>query len=297
MASEQMQAVVGALRANGLPDDVEVDELRALMESWTAGAAAPEGVTVECVDAGGVPAEWVRADRARTDAALLYLNGGGYCIGSPNTHRNLVAQLARLTGVPVLLIDYRLAPEHPHPAAVEDSTSAYRHLLDDGVAPQRLAIAGDSAGGGLTFTTLLALRDQGVALPAAAVAISPWTDMACNSETYTTRGELDPMVDAVGLKRMADWFLAGHDPRDPLASPLHADLAGLPPMLVHVGDHEVLLADAVGIAQRAQAAGVDLTLDVWPEMIHVWHVFVGVVPESDEAVGQVAAFLQHHLSR
>jgi epsilon-lactone hydrolase len=297
MASEQFHAVVGALRANGLPNDVKVDELRALMESWTAGAVPPEGVTVERVDAGGVPAEWVRADGARSDAALLYLHGGGYCIGSPNTHRNLAAQLSRRMCIPVLLLDYRLAPEHPHPAAVEDATTAYRFLLASGIAPERLAVAGDSAGGGLTFATLVALRDDGVPLPAAAAAISPWTDLACNSETYATRGELDPMCDGVGLKRMADWFLAGQDPRDPLASPRYADLNGLPPVLVHVGDHEVLLTDSTAIAERARAAGVDVTLEVWPEMIHVWHAFVGIVPESDEAVGKLGTYLESHLSR
>jgi acetyl esterase/lipase len=297
MASAQLQAVVGALRANGLPNDVEIDELRSTMESWVANAAPPAGVTVAAVDAGGVAAEWVRADGARRDAAVLYLHGGGYCIGSPNSHRHLVADLSRRLRVPVLLLDYRLAPEHPHPAAVEDATNAYRFLLDAGLAPQRMAVAGDSAGGGLSFSTLVSLRDGGVALPAAAVAISPWTDLASDRETFDTRRAHDPMVDAIGLQRMAAWFLAGQDPHDPLASPLHAELNGLPPVLVHVGDHEVLLADAVGIAGRARAAGVDVTLEVWPEMIHVWHAFVGVVPEADEAVAAVAAFLEAHLSR
>jgi acetyl esterase/lipase len=199
--------------------------------------------------------------------------------------------------MPVRLIDYRLAPEHPHPAAVDDATSAYRYLLDSGIAPQRLAIAGDSAGGGLTFTTLLSLRDRQVQLPAAAVAISPWTDMECNSASFDSRAHLDPMINGAELKRMADWFLAGQDPRDPLAAPLHGDLTGLPPVLVHVGDHEVFLEDAVQIAERGRAAGVDVTLEVWPEMIHVWHAFVGVAPESDAAVARVAEFLRSHVSR
>jgi len=266
------------------------------MESWTEGIE-PEGVTVEVIDAGGVPAEWVRALDARDDAALLYLHGGGYCIGSPNTHRGLAAALARTTRLPVLLIDYRLAPEHPHPAAVEDATRAYEFLLGAGIPPDRIGFAGDSAGGGLTFATLCSVRDRGLPRPAAAVAISPWTDLECNSETVASRADVDPMCTEVGLKRMADWFLAGQDARDPLASPLHADLAGLPPILVHVGDHEVLLDDSRRIAARAAEAGVDVTLEVWPEMVHVWHVFVGLVPESDAAVSRVGEFLDRHVAR
>jgi monoterpene epsilon-lactone hydrolase len=297
MASEQFQAVVGALRANA-PDlqGEDVHVLRASMESWVPDRL-PEGVDIEVVAANGVPAEFVRAPNARADAALLYLHGGGYCIGSIRTHRGLAAQLSRTTSLPVLLIDYRLAPEHPHPAAVDDATSAYRFLLDAGVAPEKVAIAGDSAGGGLTIATLLAIRDRGLPLPAAGVAISPWTDMGCESESYTTRADVDPMVTRVGLKQMADWFLNGQDARDPLASPLHADLAGLPPLLVHVGDHEVLLDDGVGVAQRAKDAGVDVTVEVWPEMIHVWHAFVGVVPESQEAIDKIDVFLAANVAR
>jgi acetyl esterase/lipase len=295
MPSDEMQAVVGALRANTFSIDAPVDELRTMMDSWSTDDTPP-GATVEVIDANGVPAEFVRADGAPTDAALLYLHGGGYCIGSIKSHRGLAAQLSRKAQMSVLLIDYRLAPEHPHPAAVNDATSAYRFLLSNGFTAQRLAIAGDSAGGGLTVTTLLSLRDEQIALPAAAVAISPWTDMSCTSESFTTRAENDPMVTERGLKRMADWFLAGQDPRDPLVSPLHADLSGLPPLLVHVGDHEVLLDDAVEIARRAREAGVDVTLEVFPEMIHVFHAFVGVVPEADAALDEVARFLREHIA-
>jgi monoterpene epsilon-lactone hydrolase len=283
--------VVAAMRANPpVLHDADVETLRASMESWVPDEL-PSGVDIEVVDANGVPAEFTRAPGARTDAALLYLHGGGYCIGSIRTHRSLAAQLARTTSLPVLSIGYRLAPEHPHPAAVDDAISAYQWLLDQRIAPAKLAIAGDSAGGGLTIATLLALRDRGVPFPAAGVAISPWTDMACDSESYSTRADVDPMVTQVGLKQMADWFLGSKDARDPLASPLRADLAGLPPLLVHVGDHEVLLDDGVGIAERARDAGVDVTVEVWPEMIHVWHAFVGIIPESQEAIERIAAFL------
>jgi acetyl esterase/lipase len=296
MASEELQMIVTAMRSGGLPDDADVHELRALMDSWV-GDGAPADATVEEVDANGVPAEWVRADGCRRDAALLYLHGGGYCIGSVRSHRGLAAHLSRAADVSVLLVDYRLAPEHPHPAAVEDATAAYRYLLGCGFDAHRLAVAGDSAGGGLTFTTLLSLRDHALPMPAAAVAISPWTDLGCNSPTFDTRAELDPMCSAVGLKRMADWFLNGQDPFDPLAAPVHADLTGLPPVLVHVGDHEVLLDDSKQIVERARAVGVDATLEVWPEMIHVWHAFVGVVPESADAVDRVGEYLRSHVAR
>jgi acetyl esterase/lipase len=295
MASDAFHAIVGWLRENPVLPDAEAVELRAAMES-SIPDEPPAGASVAPVDANGVPGEWVVADGARRDAALLYLHGGGYCIGSPRTHRGLAARLSRDADVAVLLLDYRLAPEHPHPAAVDDAVAAYRFLLDDH-APSRVAIAGDSAGGGLTFTTLVAARECGLPMPAVAAAISPWGDLECNSETYATRGDLDPMCTATGLKRMADWFVAGGDVRDPLVSPVHADLAGLPPLLVHVGDHEVLLDDSRRLADNAASAGVDVTLEVWPEMVHVWHAFAGMVPESDDAVARLGTFVRGHMAR
>jgi acetyl esterase/lipase len=295
MASDAFHAIVGWLRENPVLPDAEAVELRAAMES-SISDEPPQGASVTPADANGVPGEWVVADTATRDAVLLYLHGGGYCIGSPRTHRGLAARVSREAGAAVLLLDYRLAPEHPHPAAVDDAVAAYRFLLDRH-DPSRVAIAGDSAGGGLTFTTLVAARDRGLPMPAAAAAISPWADLECNSETYATRGDLDPMCTAAGLKRMADWFVAGGDPRDPLVSPVHADLAGLPPLLVHVGDHEVLLDDSRRLADNAASAGVDVTLEVWPEMVHVWHAFAGMVPEADDAVARLGAFMRNHMAR
>jgi acetyl esterase/lipase len=263
------------------------------METMTALAPLPDGVTFEAVDAGGVPAEWVAAPGVRSDAAILYLHGGGYAIGSIATHRMIAANISRAAGVRLLLIDYRLAPEHPHPAAVEDATAAYRFLLAQGLAPGNIAISGDSAGGGLTVATLLALRDAGDPLPACAVPLSPWVDMEQSAESYSTRCDLDPMCTAAGLKEMADWYLAGQDHRTPLASPVHADLSGLPPLLVQVGDHEVLLDDSVRLVERAKAAGVDATLEVEEEGIHVFQAFP--VPEAEEAIARLAAFVGRHI--
>jgi phosphinothricin tripeptide acetyl hydrolase len=192
----------------------------------------------------------------------------------------------------VLLPDYRLAPEHPFPAAVEDAVSAYRWLMAQRIAPARIVIAGDSAGGGLAVATLLALRDTGVSLPAAGVCISPWVDLTGSGQSYATRADVDPIVTRDGIDRMALAYLAGKDAKAPLASPLFADLHGLPPLLVQVGDAEVLLDDAVQLAARAKAAGVDATLDIWDEMIHVWHWFFPMLDEGQSAIDRIGQFVQ-----
>jgi phosphinothricin tripeptide acetyl hydrolase len=224
---------------------------------------------------------------------VLYLHGGGFVMGSPVTHRKLAGDISRASGARVLLLDYRLAPEHPNPAATDDGVQAYRWLLEQGVEPGSVAVAGDSAGGGLTVAVLLALRDAGAPMPAAAVCISPWVDMTGEAASITTRAERDPMVGTGDLARFTDWYLAGADAR--ASSPVYADLQGLPPLLIHVGDEEILLDDSVLLAERATAAGVDATLEVWPEMFHVWHVFAGRVPESTAAVEQVGQFLRSQL--
>ena len=191
----------------------------------------------------------------------------------------------------VLNVDYRLAPEHPHPAAVDDAVAAVRFALASGFAPSRTAVAGDSAGGGLALATLLALRDAGLELPAAGVCISPWTDLSGSGESMRTRAAQDPLVDAETLARMAAHYLAGRDPRTPLASPLFADLRGLPPLLVHVGSAEILLDDATRVAERARDVGGDVQLEVWDGMIHVWHAFADMLPEGEQAVQGIAEFL------
>ncbi|MBX3023717.1 alpha/beta hydrolase fold domain-containing protein [bacterium] len=294
MASAELQMVIDLLRGQPIPRDASFVEQRAAMENLTALAPPPEGVTCTPCEVGGRPAEWVGAAGADPQRALLYLHGGGYCIGSINSHRLLAADLSRAAGVRALLLDYRLAPEHPFPAAVEDAVAAYRFLLDAGFDRRRLAIAGDSAGGGLAAATLLALRDRDVPLPAAAALLSPWLDLSQSGESMTSRAALDPMVQRDGLQRMADAYLAGADPRTPLASPLFADLRHLPPLLLHVGGAETLLDDARRFAARASAAGVDATLEVWDDMIHVWHAF-GLLPEARAAQARIGEFLRRHL--
>ncbi len=221
---------------------------------------------------------------------MLYLHGGGYVIGSPRSHRHLAAAIATAAGSSALLLEYRCAPEAPFPAAVDDAVAAYRWLLDQGVSAGGIAIAGDSAGGGLTVATLLALRDAGLALPAAGVCISPWVDLTCSGASYATKAVADPIVKRAGVDEMARAYLGAADRRTPLASPLFADLRGLPPLLIQVGSEEVLLDDSVQLAERARAAGVDTTLEVWDQMIHVWHWFLPLLDEAEEAVAAVGRF-------
>jgi acetyl esterase/lipase len=292
MPSTELQLVLDMLRLGSPLAGTTIPEMRANMEATSGAVPAPPDIRHEPTTAGGVPAEWARLDGGASDAALLYLHGGGYCVGSVRTHRLLVGSLARACAVPVLSLEYRLAPEHPHPAAVEDAVAAYRHLLARGVSPDRLALAGDSAGGGLTVATLLALREAGLPRPAAGVCISPWLDLALSGETMVTKADVDPMCTPALLAMMAAAYLGGADARTPGASPLYADLAGLPPLLVQVGTSETLLDDARRFAERAERAGVRVALEVWDDMIHVWHAFAMLLPEGQQAVDRIGAFVR-----
>lgn len=296
MASEALETIVSMLRsANPIQGD-SVLAMRASMDAASAATPVPEGVAFTPVDAGGVAAEWSDAQGARSDRAVVYFHGGGYCMGSLDTHRGLVARISQLANLRVLSVDYRLAPEHPHPAAVEDAVAAYRFVLDQGIPAERIALAGDSAGGGLTLAALLALRDRGLALPACGVGISAWTDMTASGDSMKTKASEDPMIgDTTPLLMMVDAYVGDGDPKAPLASPLFGDLAGLPPLLLQVGSAEVLLDDSTRLAERAAAAGVDVTLDVWEDMFHVWHAFAEMLPEGLEATRQLAEFVNAKL--
>jgi acetyl esterase/lipase len=246
------------------------------------------------VNAGGVTAEWVAAEGASDSRVVLYFHGGGYIIGSPRTHRAMLAHLSRDSGARVLALDYRLAPEHPFPAPVEDAVSSYRWLLSEGFDPDRIALAGDSAGGGLTVAALVQIRYLGIAMAAAGVCISPWVDMEGLGESMETRAEADPMVGKESLMVSAKTYLGGADPRAPLAAPLYADLRGLPPILIQVGDAEVLLDDSTRLTGVAREAGVEVQMDVWDDMIHVWHVFAPILPEGKKAISQAGEFIKKH---
>ena len=292
MASPELDAIIQLLRAQPFTSAPSIEQIRTDMEAAVALITLPPNVRVEHVDAGGVPAEWISGGTAEPQGVIVYLHGGGYCLCSVNTHRDHVARLARATGARALLIEYRLAPEHPFPAAVDDAVAAYRWLLRQGDAPHRIVIGGDSAGGGLTAATLLALRDAGDPLPAGAFLISPWLDLTHEGESMTSKAAADPMVTRALLEMMADAYATSQDLRQPLISPVFADLGGLPPMLVQVGTAEVLLDDSTRFAERAKAAGVDVTLEVWDEMIHVWHVYAEMLPEAQQAIDRIGEWVR-----
>lgn len=279
---------------NALPA-ATIQEARSKQEVVASTAVLPAGTKVEPVMAGTVPAEWVRADGAASDKIILYLHGGGYSKCSCNTARMLTSQLSAASACSLLVLEYRLAPEHPFPAALQDSTSAYGWLLEQGFAPERIVIMGDSSGGGLAVSTLVSLQAEGQTLPAAAVLLSPWTDLAGSGESMTTAAEADPWMTESECRTNADIYAAGADLINPLISPLYADLHGLPEILIHVGNDEILRDDSVRLAERARAAGVDVTLDIWEGMWHVWHYFSPQLPEGKQAIKQVGEFVQAKL--
>jgi acetyl esterase/lipase len=270
-------------------------ELHALYDEIAEGHRLPTDVTYQAVDAGGVSAEWVSGLKARDDCVLLYLHGGCYAMGSVETHRDLITRLSIETSMRVLGLNYRLAPQHPFPAAVEDAAAAYRWLIERATEPRRIAIAGDSAGAGLALATTITLREEGLPLPGALVCLSPWADLAVTGDSMNSNAGADPVVSREMLLGWGGLYLAGRDPRTPLASPLYADLRRLPPMLIQVGSAEVLLDDSRRVAERASAAGVSTTLEVWPEMIHVWHTFAAILSEAREAIEHIGKFVRSHL--
>ena len=293
MASKELEAVLELIRSRPVLENPTIEEMRAAAEEAPKAPLA-EDVRCEAVDAGGVPGEWISTPEAIGEKVLYYLHGGGYVMCSVNTHREMISRLARAAGARALAINYRLAPENPFPAAVADATVAYRWLLSTGVNPARVVIAGDSAGGGLTVATLLALRDADEPLPAAGICISPWVDMEGLGESMNTKAGVDPTVARDGIADMGKVYLGGADPRTPLAAPIYADLKGLPPLLIQVGTAEVLLDDSTRLAERAKSVGVDVILEPWEDMIHVWHSFAAMLPEGQQAIDRIGEFVRKH---
>ncbi len=242
----------------------------------------------ESVSAGDVPCEWIRSANGREDRVLLYLHGGGFVYGLTPQHLQLGAELARKTGARILLVDYRLAPRYPFPAALEDAATAYRWLLERGISPREIAAAGDSAGGNLTLTLMLKLQELGAELPAAGACLSPAVDFS--NKIDSPDDFQDPVVPHRIMKRYTEAYLGASDPLNPLISPVFADFAGLPPLLVHVGEDETLREDALRITARAEAAGVDVRLEIYPRMWHVWQLFFGL-PQAEQSLEEIANFL------
>lgn len=291
------------------PIDRAIERIRAVYRGWNrettvarmrsdwdaafGGTAAP--VTCQRVLAGAVDGEWISPADVSTDKTILYFHGGGFRIGSVASHRDLIAQIALASGCRVLAIDYRLAPEHRFPAALDDALRAYDWMIGRGLEPANIAFAGDSAGGNLVLATMLALREAGRPLPAAAALMSPWTDLAAAGASYVTRAEADPIHQRTMILALAKNYLGDHDPRDPLVSPLYADLKGLPPLVIQVGDRETVLDDSVMLADKARAAGVEVELQVWDGMIHVFQMFGTELAEAHRAIADIAGFLNRRL--
>ena len=269
-----------------------VAEQRRVFENSARMIKPPRQIRAHPVIAAGVLGEWIEPPDSRSAPVILYLHGGGYMMGSPDTHRAMAARIAAASRARALVLDYRLAPEHPFPAALEDAVAAYRWLLEHGTPPERIILAGDSAGGGLALAALLALRDAGDPMPAAAVLISPLTDMEGTGESVRTRAKADPMLTCDDRVVFRHYLAAGNDPRSPFISPLYGNLAGLPPLLIHVGDDEILLSDSTRLAERACSAGTDVTLEVWPRMWHVWHFFAPYLPEANRAIRRIGDFVR-----
>lgn len=292
MSRQQLDKLLKIFESQPQLGSLSLEQERRNLDEGGARFKVPPDVSLTPVSADGVPAEWLVAPGARADRAVLYLHGGGYVIGSIKSHRYLMQNVSRHSGARTLGLDYRLAPEHPFPAAIEDATKAYRWLLAQGFAPGRIAIAGDSAGGGLTMATLLNLRDQGIPLPAAGVVISPWADLTGSADAVTSRAASDPMVKGDGLFSLAGKYLNGADARNPLTSPVFADLTGLPPLLIHVGGREILYDDSITLAANARKANVPVALVDEPELFHVWHAFAPMLDEGQRAVEQIGGWLQ-----
>jgi monoterpene epsilon-lactone hydrolase len=286
----------GDVDPEGPEDEIEAFALRLREQVERLASLAPVPRTIEVVEADApTPAEWVRSERAEHDRVVLHLHGGGYVMCSPRTHRGMAAALSRSARAQVVVPEYRLAPEHPFPAALQDAVAWYRHLLDQGVDPARLAVTGDSAGGGLAVALLLEAKDEGLPLPACYVGISPWTDLAGTGDSMTTMDGRDPWLRAALVPPAARSYAGEHPLDHPRVSPLYGDLAGLPPMLVHAGTEEILFDDGRRLVERARAAGVDASFGVFDGLWHVFHAFPGL-PETRRALREIGAYIRRHTS-
>lgn len=290
----EIDAVQQFLRAQPRPADLAAR--RARLDSFGRPDALPPDVRVVPVDAGGVPGEWTLCPGGDPGRVLIFLHGGGYMVGSLDSHRHVVARAGREARARTLALAYRLAPEHPFPAALDDAVAAYRFVLKQGIAPERIALCGESAGGGLALAAALRLRESGDPLPGCLWLSSPWVDLALRGKSLRTKAAADPLIQRLYLSELATSYLNGADPQDPMVSPLYADLHGLPPMLIQVGSDETLLDDSVRLAGAAGSAGVSVTLRIWPAMIHAWHLFFPQLAEGRAALAEAGRFVDAHLA-
>jgi monoterpene epsilon-lactone hydrolase len=296
VSTEQRETLDAILRQSAFPVGSGVDELRRLFREAVSAQPLPADVTVTAATLGGVPTAEITVDGVEPRHVVLYFHGGVYVISDAFLAADLASQVGRRTGAKVISVDYRLAPEHPYPAAVDDAFAAYEGLLSGGIAPSDIVFAGESAGGGLAVATLVNARDAGLALPAAAFLMSPYVDLTLAGTTMDTKHHVDPLLNRELLEpRVAD-YTSGQDPALPLISPIFADLSGLPPLIIQAGSHEVLLDDAVRLARQAAAANVEVTLDITPRVPHVFQAYSALLDEAAAALDRAGRLLSAHLA-
>jgi monoterpene epsilon-lactone hydrolase len=293
---EQRETLDAILRQGALPADTDVDEQRRLLRELLSAQPLPGDVTVTPAPLGGVPTAEITVDGIEPRHVILYFHGGVYVLGDAFLAADLASQIGRRTHAKVISVDYRLAPEHPYPAAVDDALAAYDALLHTGVAPSDIAFAGESAGGGLAIATLVNARDHGLPLPAAAFVMSPYADLTLAGTTIDTKREFDPLLSREALQARIPDYTAGHDAALGLISPIFADLSGLPPLIIQAGSHEVLLDDAVRLARQAAIADVEVTLDITPGVPHVFQAYSAILDEGAAALDRAGQVLSAHLA-
>lgn len=296
---------MGQAEKGVIDENTSIEETRNVSErfanrmnrmSWMAKVARKaSGIRVEPVNIYHLYGEWILPAHLSKDKVMLYLHGGGYVFGSCNTYRSFMTKLVAESNITALIINYRLAPEHPFPAALDDAAFTYQWLLSSGVNPEDIIIAGDSAGGGLVFSTLLALRDRKIPLPAAAVVMSPWTDLTFSGESVRTKKSVENFIPEGCIETFGGYYTKGSNPADPYISPLFGELEGLPPMMIHVGEDEILLDDSVRFAEKAVRSGVDCKIKIWPEMFHCFPLMTPAFPEAVQGVKEIAQFAKQHI--
>ena len=296
MSTEQRENLDAILRQSAFPADIDVSEQRRLLKELTAAQPLPGGVTVTPAALGGVPTAEITVDGIEARHVVLYFHGGVYVLGDAVQAAGLAAQIGRRTKATVISVDYRLAPEHPYPAAVDDALAAYQALLHNGTDPADIAFAGESAGGGLAIATLVNARDHGLPLPAAAFVMSPYADLTLAGTTMETKRAADPLLSRDNLQARVPDYTAGKDAALGLISPVFADLSGLPPLIIQAGSNEVLLDDAIRLARQAATADVQVTLDITPGVPHVFQAYYPVLDEAAAALDRAGQLLSAHLT-
>jgi epsilon-lactone hydrolase len=296
VSTEQQETLDAILRQSAFPADGDVNEQRRLLRELLSAQPLPAEVTVTAAELGGVPTAEITVEGIEPRHVVLYFHGGVYVMGDAALAADLASQVGRRTQAKVISVDYRLAPEHPYPAAVDDALAAYQGLLDNGIAPSDIAFAGESAGGGLAIATLVSARDQGLPLPAAAYAMSPYADLTLAGATIDAKGALDPLLSREALQARVGDYTAGQDAALGLISPIFADLSGLPPLIIQGGSHEVLLDDAVRLARQAATADVEVTLEITPGVPHVFQAYHAILDEAAAALDRSGQFLSAHLA-